>query len=245
MCGRRIEVDGVQGYIQDVGDGEPVVILSSTLIGNLSYQRTAAALRRRLRVILVELPGSGRGSRLPRLWPLERYGRWAADLLPALGVDGATVVGHSDSGAIALWLGVLHPERIRGLVLVDSVGASPSGSVPDVLIRRALEIPTEPRFDLWAAPNIAVNLVLHPRSFWQHVRLAATEDLTGVAARVRARTLVGWGARDHTMPLRDAFIYHRMIEGSTLYVSKDGGHDWLVERPDEFAAALTAFMARD
>src|SRR5699024_12848998 len=47
---------------------------------------------------------------------------FVARVMSALGVDSAVVVGVSMGGDVALNLGLHHPERVRGLVLVASGG---------------------------------------------------------------------------------------------------------------------------
>ncbi|WP_437586026.1 alpha/beta fold hydrolase [Sorangium sp. So ce1000] len=51
-------------------------------------------------------------------------------------------------------------------------------------------------------------------------------------------------ARDLTAPLGSALAIQRWIPDSTLVVSSEGGHDWLVERPAEFADAVARLMER-
>jgi 2-hydroxy-6-oxo-6-(2'-aminophenyl)hexa-2,4-dienoate hydrolase len=45
-----------------------------------------------------------------------------AAFLDALGIGPLDVVGHSAGGAVALWLALSDPARVRTLVLADSAG---------------------------------------------------------------------------------------------------------------------------
>ncbi|WP_437964410.1 alpha/beta hydrolase [Sorangium sp. So ce260] len=231
-------------YVTETGTGMPAVLLPSMLISGMTYQPVVDAIARRARVLVVELPGSGRGSRLRAPWTLERYARCVADTLQALQLDRVTLIGHSLSGAAALVTGALHPERLSGLVLADSVGVDPPRSVLALAFARAADALLEPRFSVRGAPALLYNLLCHTRSALSLLRIAATADLGGYAARVRVRTLLAWGARDRTVPLGSALAIQRLIPDSTLYVSAKGSHDWIVERPAEFAEAVARFMAR-
>lgn len=241
---RRVRVGEHESHVVEIGSGPPVVILAAMLIMAGSYAPLIERLRHRFQIFAVEMPGCGRGSRRSTPWSFEQYAEHAAGLLEALGLERTTLVGHSNAGAVALIMGAQHPERIADLVLVNSLGADPRGSVLALMEGHACNLPLEPAFAFRAAPALIYNLVHHPRDVVNQVRLAARDDLTGYAARVAVRTLVGWGARDRTVPLRDAHVLHRLIPGSALHISTVGSHDWLVARPAEFAEVFTAFTER-
>jgi pimeloyl-ACP methyl ester carboxylesterase len=238
---RRIRVGGHEAHVVEMGSGPPVVILAAMLIMAGTYAPIIDRLRRRFQIFAVEMPGCGRGSRLSTPWSFEQYAAHGARLLEALGLERTTLVGHSNAGAVALIMGALHPERIAELVLVNSLGADPRGSVLALMAGHARNLPLEPSFAFRAAPALMYNLVQHPRDVVNQVQLAARENLTSYAARVAVRTLVGWGARDRTVPLCDAQVLHRLIPGSALHVSALGSHDWMIAEPSEFAEVFTAF----
>lgn len=222
-----------------------MVLLPSMLLRGMSYRPVVKTMARRARVLVMELPGSGRGSRLRAPWTLERYARCVAEALEVLQLERVTLIGHSLSGAAALVAGALYPERLSGLVLVNSIGVNPSRSIPALLVARAADMSLESRFTAHAAPALLYNLIRHTRNVLSLLRIAATADLSGHAAlvgRARLRTLLAWSARDHTVPLGSALALQRLIPDSTLYVSPNGSHDWIVERPAEFAGVLARFL---
>ncbi|WP_437275083.1 alpha/beta hydrolase [Sorangium sp. So ce375] len=242
--GREIRVGSEIVYVTETGSGKPAVLLPSMLIGGTPYQPAVEAMARRARVLVLELPGSGRGSRLGAPWTLERYARCVAGALRALRLERVTLIGHSLSGAVALVAAARYPERISGLVLVDSIGFDPPGSVLAIVLVRAADALRSPRFIAWGVPALLHNLLFHTRSALSLLRIAATADLCRYAARVRVRTLLAWGARDLTAPLGSALALQRSMPDSTLVVSPKGSHNWIVERPAEFADAVAGFMDR-
>src|SRR5438876_10901485 len=87
------------------------------------------ALAKRFTVIAPDLLGHG-GSAKPRGdYSLGAYASGVRDLLIALGHERATFVGHSLGGGVAMQLAYQFPERCERLVLIDSGGPGPRGTM--------------------------------------------------------------------------------------------------------------------
>jgi pimeloyl-ACP methyl ester carboxylesterase len=100
------------------GDGEAIVLLHGPWAGAEAYWfKVADELALTHRIIAPELPGIGLpGALLPTFGA---YAAWLDDLLDALDIDGATVVGNALGAAVAWRYAAQHPERCRGLVMVN------------------------------------------------------------------------------------------------------------------------------
>lgn len=102
-----------------MGDGPDVLLLHGLGGTRASLFETAATLSRSYRVHVPDLPGFGSSGK-PRLGAYNAH--WFAEimlgLLDCLEVDRTHVVGNSMGGRIAIELGLVAPERIRGLGLL-------------------------------------------------------------------------------------------------------------------------------
>ena len=232
------------GWYTDVGAGEPVVILASTLVMAESYVWTIDCLAPHFRVITVEMPGSGRATRPPRAWGFADYGDWVAGFVAALRLDRPTVVGHSNSGGAAILAAAAHRRSVGRLVLADTVGGDTSPSLVRVLVGRAIDACLEPRLTVFGWHHVIYNSLVYTKDFFGQVWKSVYEDLRPQAARVAAPTLLAWGARDHTFPVRCADALHGVMPHAQKYVSPKGSHDWLIDRAPEFAEVLRDFVAR-
>lgn len=134
---RWVPVRGTPVNTIVLGEG-PAVLFIHGLAGRwANWLEQMPALAEAHRVIALDLPGFG-ASPLPRE-PISMYGyaRIVDELLQALGVCDAAVVGNSMGGEIAAELAISFPQRVDSLVLVSAAGLSTAG-VP--AIRRALPL---------------------------------------------------------------------------------------------------------
>jgi pimeloyl-ACP methyl ester carboxylesterase len=116
------ELHGSRIAYREVGRG-PVLVLVHGVSGAMhTWDGVAPGLARRHTVITPDLPGHGLSSKPRGDYSLGAFASVVRDLLNALGHRGATVVGHSLGGGIAMQFAYQYPERCERLVLVDSGG---------------------------------------------------------------------------------------------------------------------------
>jgi pimeloyl-ACP methyl ester carboxylesterase len=130
--GRFVAVEGGRRvHVIESGHGVPVVHLHGNNTSALSHlmllEHTTAA-----RSYLVDRPGMGLSetSDFPRGRFRDFAVRFVNDLLDALELDDAVLVGASGGGVYATYFAIDHPHRVRGLVMLGSTPALPGGHVP-------------------------------------------------------------------------------------------------------------------
>lgn len=186
------------------------------------------------------------------------------ELLGALGIERADVVGHSLGGGIALHLALSAPERVARLVLAAPVGLS------HVRLRRAARILAPrvtdqmarylpPRWltsfllhgaygDPTRAPNEAVDQYWAPSQFPNYYR-ALRALLNAFSwgplraadlARVAQPALVMLGSADRLIP--DARRAAVLLKNPTVMSLEGGGHLGIEECAAESNAAVLGFL---
>lgn len=240
----EIEVLGARGGYLDEGRGPTLVLVVTPFVTAAMYYPARVALAQRFRVITVELPGTAGHEIGGRAWLIEEYAAWVTAFLERMDLEDVTLVGHSNSGAIAMLAGIAAPARLRGVVLANTIGADGSRSFADVLAGLAVCAPLEMRYALRLMPRFAYNIWFHTRNFFKQFVASVRADLRAEARGLHVPTLVAWGALDFVMPLSCATTLMRRLPNAELYVAARGSHDWLAELPDEFAAAIEGFWRR-
>ena len=244
---RFVDVNGFSGCYVDTnprGDAPVVLLVPSMLVRWAAYVPTIRHLAPHFRVVAVELPGTGRSAKLGEVQDLDWYARWLGGFCDAVGLGRVSPVGHSNSGATLVHFARDFPRRVHAMVLADPIGADRARSIVRVFVARGIDAALELRLTLGGWHHVVYNALFHPRNFFTQIRLSVETDITPVAAAVAAPVLLGWGARDHTMPFPQCpDILLPAFPDARLYVSAAGSHDWNVDRPAEFAAAVTQFIA--
>ena len=119
---RQLDVQRVPTYVVDAGDGPPVVLIHGYGDTADGWRRVVPGLLESHRVIALDVPPFGRSGdpHAPRL--IDFYKRFFPELFEQLGLERATVIGHSLGGAISLHLTLDRPELVERLGLVAPAG---------------------------------------------------------------------------------------------------------------------------
>jgi pimeloyl-ACP methyl ester carboxylesterase len=104
-------------------DGPAVVLIHGLASDSNTWDKVIPALAAQgVRVVAVDLLGHGYSDKPARHYGLDDFAEQLNDLFAALGLESATVVGHSLGGAIAVAFGYLYPQHLDRLVLVSAGG---------------------------------------------------------------------------------------------------------------------------
>jgi len=120
--GRFLEIEGVRLHYVERGDGAPLVLLhgNGTMIQDYELSGIVDMASQRYRVIVFDRPGYGHSSRPRRtIWHPVAQAHLVHKALQQLGVEAATVVGHSWGTSVALSLALEHPTDVKSLVLLS------------------------------------------------------------------------------------------------------------------------------
>jgi pimeloyl-ACP methyl ester carboxylesterase len=116
----------------DPTDGRPILLLIHGMAASSATWRLAIpALARQYTVIAPDLPGHGDSATTWQDYSLGAMANALRDMFVAMGIEHATVVGHSLGGGVAMQFAYQHPQYSERLVLVASGGRVPdAGPIP-------------------------------------------------------------------------------------------------------------------
>jgi len=117
----KIESNGIQIHYQAKGTGPDVVLIhGATSSLAMWYTKVFPRLSAKFRVTAYDLRGHGLSTISPKGYTSYDMVQDLLGLMDAANIRKARFIGHSYGGAIALHLALLHPERVEGIVVLDS-----------------------------------------------------------------------------------------------------------------------------
>ncbi|MET0326648.1 MAG: alpha/beta hydrolase [Ilumatobacteraceae bacterium] len=257
--------DGGSLHVEECGAGQPIVLLHGHGANLGIFAPLAVHLRDGgRRVIAIDQRGFGRSSAVPPTFGFQGLVDDIAEVIVALDLHDAVVVGHSLGGAVALGLAIDHQvivaQRVAAVVLVNSAARGPADGRIIRAKAAALEwslterVGRHPRHGLVLA---RANFGAEPRR--SHVvgvrevgfgspaaprrgltgRLLGT-DLTARLGTIRVPVVVLAGGLDRVLSVHESERVVERVRTATLEVFPGAGHVLPVERSAEVAARILA-----
>ena len=106
-------------HYRTAGSGPPLLLLHINQQSSALYLELMAALAPAFRTIAPDYPGYGMSDPVPQAPAIADYARWMVELMDALGVPTAAVLGEAVGAVIAVELARAFPQRIGRIVLVN------------------------------------------------------------------------------------------------------------------------------
>lgn len=182
-----VEVEGHRLHVMTQGEGRPVLLLHGNPTWGFLWRKVAEALAGEpLRLIMPDLVGLGFSDK-PKdasAHTLANHGRWIGALVDGLDLDGLVLVGQDWGGPIAVRALADRPERLAGVVLLNTVVGPPKEGFRPTAFHRFARMP------------LVSDLVFRGLGFPQRMLSIAQHDkasISGVVSRAYAFPLKGLG----------------------------------------------------
>ncbi|MEZ5922397.1 MAG: alpha/beta hydrolase [Parvularculaceae bacterium] len=261
-----IMVDGLRVRIRDEGPRHaPVILLMHGFIYSLeTWDHWAAALKNDYRVIRFDLAGHGLTGPDPqkRYSPTERAA-FVGAVLDALHIRRAIVGGNSLGGLAAWRFAAMAPARVSALVLV-APAAYPANGVDD----KPAAVPDAMKAFLLTAPDAGIDITLkrifsddtkvtpemakrmgemmrrpgNGDAYIQSIEEFTLPDPADDLAKIKAPTLLLWGADDIVIPVEEGRRMEEAIKGAKLIIYPGVGHAPQEEAPEQTVGDVEKFL---
>jgi len=263
-------VDTALGRLRvQVGDsgGEAMLFWPSLLMTGDMWTAQADHFADRYRVILVDPPGHGRSEALTARFSFADCARSIADVLDALDIERAHVVGNSWGGMIGATFAATYPDRVGHAMLMNCTASAAGarqkleygfllrlarlrGRIRPPLTRSVLKAFLGPttfstRPGVVATVRSAMESVDIGSAAWA-VRsvVPARPDQRTLLGAVRTPVLVVAGAEDTTFPVAETMAMAAAIPGAATAVLDGVAHLAALENPPMVNTLIQDFLAR-
>jgi pimeloyl-ACP methyl ester carboxylesterase len=264
----KVRANGIGIYYEVHGAGEPLVLIAGLGYEHWMWQKMMPGLAEHLQVVAFDNRGVGQTDKPEGPYTAQMLADDTAELMGALGIGRAAVMGHSMGGFVAQALVLSRPEVVSRLILSATNFGGPRhipvtqealavltdmSSDPLERLRRGIVVSTAPGF-AEAHPEIIEEWLEHrvknpldPAGYQAQLAIGlavASEEacFEPKLKQVEVPTLILFGEDDKVVPAGNAELLAREIPNSRIQILDGAGHFFPLEVPDEAARAVVSFL---
>ncbi|TMK18133.1 MAG: alpha/beta fold hydrolase [Actinobacteria bacterium] len=257
------ESNGWQYAYSDEGSGKPVVLLHGLEMDRSMFDHQVEALRDSYRVVTIDAPGHGESAPVPVGIDFYRYADMVAGVADQLNVGPAVWGGQSMGGFTILRLALQQPDRVKGLMLIDTqahsedpdklaqyeafLTVSLDQGVSEDLVNILMLVffsqtyANKPESDVWRKKLLAVDV---PGAHAMIRAVFDRDDIDGRLGEITAPAVVIHGEEDMAIELERGEELARDLPDATFAPIADAGHASCWEAPEPATKAITTFLKR-
>lgn len=238
--------------------GIPVILLHGYTDSHHSFDLNLPRLPRRLHVFAIDQRGHGDSDKPPCCYSQADFAADVPAFMDAVGIERASLVGHSMGSFIAQSVALMFPERVDRLVLIGS-GPTIAGNPVALDLESAVDTltdPIDPEFvrefqastffrpipESFLDTAVADSLKV-PASIWQQALDGLlAEDHSDRLAEIESPTLILFGDQDIFLTAEDQTVLDTEIPRSRLITYRQAGHGVHVELPRRVTNDIAEFL---
>jgi 3-oxoadipate enol-lactonase len=254
--------DGAPIWCHQAGTGDAVVLLHGLADDHRLWRHQLPVLAERWRVLAIDLRGHGRSAKRPLPSSVGRLAEDIVDVLDALGIERAAVIGLSMGGGVAQAVALARPDRVAALGLVSTSPTFPASTRQrflqraEIAEREGIAGLVDAMVARWFTPAFAAEhpgiveetrltvAANDPLAFAAACRVNASRDWVGRLGEIEVPVLFVGGSDDPAEPGAAAGLYRRHLPDVRVELVDGASHLLPLERPDVLAAHLVGIAQR-
>ena len=239
------------------GTGPALVLIHGLMMSHKMFETVLPAFAEKHRVICPDLRGHGGSDSLGPPYTIPQLAKDVIELLDRLQVDRFDLLGYSNGGIIAEYIGATYPQRVSHLVLGcayaynrDSLREKIEAAIVPWIIR-VLGMKRFSHFMFSRTPEIGPELADRMAEIMasndKQMMLKAWHegnffDARPLLPKIQASTLIIAGGKDDAVPMHHAKELVSGIKGAQLEVLPEGRHTLIWTNPDYFITTTELFL---
>lgn len=251
--------DCVHYYLDEGGKAKPPLVFANSLGSDLrTWDAVANRLLERFRIVRYDIRGHGLTDAPAPPYTMDDLARDLVGLLDALQIKDALVCGLSVGGLIAQRVALIHPDRVRGLVLCDTgarIGTVESWNQRIETVKSGgVQSFVAPSIERWFSASFRRQRAADVRGYANMLRQTSVDgylgtccalrdaDLTLAVRAITKPTLVLCGDQDIATPPELGRALAEAIPGAKFSLIPEAAHLSCIEQPEVMAKMLLEFF---
>lgn len=267
----KVKSNGIELYYEIRGSGKPLVLISGLGYPLWQWHKMVPLLEKHFQVIVFDNRGVGQSDKPAGPYTAQMLAADTAELLDALGIEKAIIMGHSMGGFIAQAMALDFSSKVEKLILCSTNFGGPH-SVPvtpeamkvlsdvtsDAVTRfkNGLVVSTAPGWaeknpqmiQEWIQWRTANPISPAPYQAQLAIGLALIPEAAAFESklsRINIPTLILFGSHDKVVPPENARLLSEKISNSRVVIFPDAGHFFPIEIPETASRIVTEFANQE
>lgn len=230
----QVVVNGLLTNYEIEGSGPATILLLHGWGDNSAgLKGLRGELAKNWRVVTPDLPGFGASEAPKKVWGLDDYAEFCANLLDKLNIETTAVIGHSNGGAIAIRGLASNKLKASKLVLLASAGIRGESKNRNLALRYAAKtgkqvskvLPKSAQKSLRRKVYQTIGSdMLVAEHMQESFKKVISDDVRAGAAKITIPSLLIYGENDEQAPPRYGRIFHELMPHSELELIPEAGH---------------------
>lgn len=265
----KIKVNAINIAYQLTGEGHPLVLIAGLGYGAWYWHKTLPALAEHYQILTFDNRGAGESDKPDGPYSVPMMAADTIDLLDALDIQRATIMGHSLGGFIAQEVTLRRPDLVSKLILASTthggmqvipitaealeVMMDREGD-PQELVKRGIAVACASGFSK-KQPGVVEELIAYrfsapvpPAQYQAQVAAGAgtaafsEEEVIDRMARIKVPVLILFGEEDRVVPPGNADLMAEKLPNAQIKIIPGTGHMFPIEDPQATAQAVLEFL---
>lgn len=235
--------DGYSMYYEKYGNShDTILILPGWGDTRRTFDYMIDYLKENYTIYIVDWFGFGNSEFPDYDLTIYDYTNIIRDFIKEKNINNSVIIAHSFGGRIATLISGYYKDDVKKLILMDIAGIKPKKNVLKLirtytyklLKKLSILIPKKKRnlylkrlFRIFASADYKEL----DNNMYQTFKNVVNEDLKFTYKNIREETLLIWGEKDKSTPLKDGIYIRRQIKNSRLIIYPDSGHFSYLDYP--------------
>jgi pimeloyl-ACP methyl ester carboxylesterase len=246
-AGHLAQVNGIEMYYEEYGQGEPLVLLHGFFGSGANWAPFIPELAQSYHLIIPDLRGHGRSTNPRNEFTHRQSALDVYALMDRLGIGRFKAAGVSSGGMTLLHMATQQPDRVEAMILIGATTCFPE-QARNIMRQATVESLSPQEWEFARKIHKHGDEQIRALRLEFHNFKDSYEDMNFTApylSTIKARTFIVHGDRDLFFPVSIPIEMYESIPRAYLWIVPNGNHVPIIERQAEFMKEAEAFLRGD